>query len=140
MRAATRYLGGRRFETRVGKHTIATDHTGTGPTPPDYFVASLAACVGIYVTTYCDKVGLDTTGLTVELDYEKEPDRMSDLSILVRLPNAELGARAAAVQRVAEACLVHETIRTFTGCPITVEGAVVARRHESEEATSRSRG
>lgn len=124
MRAATRYLGGKRFETEVDKHTFATDHTGMGPTPPDLFVASLAACVGIYVTTYCEKVGLDTTGLTVDLDYEKGPHRMSGFSVRVRLPYADLGARAAAVQRVAEACLVHETIRTFAGCPIKVEGAI----------------
>ncbi len=123
-RAVTRYAGHRRFETEVGKHTFTTDHTGAGPTPPDFFVASLAACVGIYVSTYCEKVGLDTTGLTVDLDYDKKPDRMSDFSIRVRLPHADLGARAAAVQRVAEACLVHETICTFSGCPIVVEGLV----------------
>ena len=126
MRATTRYLGARRFETAVGKHTFQTDHAGAGPTPPDFFVASLAACVGIYVSGYCEKVGLDATDLTIDLDYEKGHDRMSDFSIRVRLPHAELGARAAAVQRVAEACLVHQTIRTFADCPIAIEGAVAS--------------
>ena len=49
---------------------------------------------------------------------------MSGFSVQVHLPCAVLGARAAAVQRVAEACLVHETVRTFGDCPIRVEGAV----------------
>lgn len=124
MRATTRYLGDRRFATDVGVQTFTTDHNGTGPTPPDLFVASLAACIGIYVTTYCEKVGLDATDLTVDLQTTKGPDRMSAFSVQVHLPRAVLGARAGAVQRVAEACLVHETIRTFSDCPIRVEGAV----------------
>lgn len=126
MRASSHYLGGKLFETAVGKHRFRTDHTGVGPTPPDFFVASLAACIGIYVNGYCEKVGLDASGLTVELDYEKTPMLMTDFAVRVRLPHAVLGPRAAAVQRVAEACFVHETIRTFGVCPITVEGAEAA--------------
>lgn len=124
MEAKTRYLGGRRFATEVGGQTFTTDHTGIGPTPPDLFAASLAACIGIYVTTYCEKVGLDATDMTVDLHTVKGPDRMSEFSVQVHVPHAVLGARAAAVQRVAEACLVHETIRTFGDCPIRVEGAI----------------
>jgi uncharacterized OsmC-like protein len=124
--ATTRYLGGKRFETEVGRHAFVTDHNGFGPTPPDFFAASLAGCVGIYVAGYCEKVGLDATDLTVELEFAKGSDRMSNFSVRVRLPHADLGARAGAVQRVAEACLVHETIRTFATCPITIEGAPVA--------------
>lgn len=124
MQARTRYLGGRRFATDVGRQTFTTDHNGAGPTPPDLFAASLAACIGIYVTTYCEKVGLDVTDLTVDLQATKGADRMSGFSVQVHLPRAVLGARAAAIQRVAEACLVHETIRTFGDCPIRVEGAV----------------
>jgi uncharacterized OsmC-like protein len=123
MLATTRYLGGKRFETAVGSHAFVTDHTGMGPTPPDFFAASLAGCVGIYVANYCEKAGLDATGLEVDLEFSKDSDRMSGFSIRVRLPNAVLGPRAAAVQKVAEACLVHETVRTFGECPITVEGA-----------------
>lgn len=125
MIATTRYLGGKRFDTAVGNHSFRTDHTGIGPTPPDLFVASLTGCIGIYVAGYCEKVGLDATDLTVELECTKGTDRMSDFTVRVRLPHAELGARAAAVQRVAEACLVHETIRTFAECPITIEGAAL---------------
>lgn len=124
MQARTRYLGGRRFDTEVGRHTFTTDHTGAGPTPPDLFVASLAACIAIYVTGYCERVGIDVTGLAVDLEASKDQHRMSGFSVRVRLPNATLGTRAAALQRVAEACLVHETIRTFEDCPIHIEGAV----------------
>jgi uncharacterized OsmC-like protein len=126
MIATTRYLGSKRFANQVGAHVFTTDHNGAGPTPPDLFAASLAGCVGIYVAGYCEKVGLDASGLEVELEYAKGDARMSGFSIRVRLPNAELGARADAIRRVAEACLVHETIRTFEGCPITIEGAAPA--------------
>jgi putative redox protein len=124
MRATTKYLGDRRFQTDVGRHVFTTDHNGVGPTPPDFFVASVAACVAIYVANYCAKAGLDATDLTVDLEYAKGDARMSDFAVRVHLPHAVLGARAAAVQRVAERCLVHETIRTFGACPITIEGAL----------------
>ncbi len=126
MRATSRYLGGKRFETEVGSQRITTDHTGAGPTPPDFFVTSIAACVGIYVADYCNRVGLDTRDLTVDLEYAKDAARMFDFSVRVRLPHADLGARMGAVQRVAESCFVHQTIRTFADCPIMIEGAATA--------------
>jgi uncharacterized OsmC-like protein len=120
-RATTRSLRGRRFETEVGPQRFITDHGGPGPTPPDFFVASLTACVAVYVAGYCRKAGIDATDMSVELECDRGDRLMSDFRIAVRLPQAELGPRAAAVRRVAEACLVHATIRSFVETPITVE-------------------
>lgn len=122
-RAVTRLLGGRRFETETGRHRLVTDHDGAGPTPTDLFLASLPACVAFYVAEYCGRVGIDATGLEVELEYLREPRRVGEFAIVVRLPNAEMGARAEALRRVAEACYVHESIRTFGGIPIKFEDA-----------------
>ena len=119
-RATTRSMGNRTFETRVGAHAFITDHGGSGPTPPDFFVVSLTACIGVYVSGYCRKAGIDTTDMSIDLECEKSEHVMSKFRMAVHLPNADLGARAAAVQRVADACLVHATIRTFGDCPITV--------------------
>ena len=119
--ATTRASGSRRFETTVGANRFITDHSGAGPTPPDFFVASLTACIAVYVAGYCRKAGIDTTDLSVELECDKGDTVMSDFRIAVRLPHADLGPRTAAVRRVAEACLVHATIRSFVESPIAVE-------------------
>lgn len=124
-RALTRFLGHGRFETEIGRHRIVTDHEGGGPTPTDLFLVSLPACVGFYVAEYCHRAGLDATGLEVELEYVREPRRVAEFGIVVRLPHAEVGARAEALRRVAEACYVHESIRTFGAIPIRLEDAAV---------------
>ncbi len=123
-RATTRALGDRTFETTVGAHAFMTDHSGSGPTPPDFFVASLTGCIGVYVAGYCRKAGIDSTDMSIELECEKGDHVMSNFRIAIHLPNAELGARAAALQRVADACLVHATIRAFGDCPIIVRDRV----------------
>lgn len=122
-RAVTRLLGGRRFETEIGRQRILTDHEGAGPTPTDLFLVSLPACVAFYVAEYCGRAGIDATGLEVELEYLREPRRVADFAIVVRLPHADVGARAEALRRVAEACYVHESIRTFGGIPVKIEDA-----------------
>jgi uncharacterized OsmC-like protein len=58
----------------------------------------------------------------VDVSYTKadDPTRLTDLVVTVRLPNADCGARAAAVQRVSEHCPVHETITSLSGIRIDV--------------------
>ena len=95
---------------------------GRGATPPELFVVSLGSCVAGYVATYCEQHGLDTTGLAVDVGYAKvdDPTRLVDLTVTVRLPHADCGARAAAIRRVAQHCPVHETIATLSGIRIDV--------------------
>jgi uncharacterized OsmC-like protein len=123
--AVSSYLGGRRFDTEVNRRHFITDHAGGGPTPPDLFVASISACIGIYVADYCEKVGLDATGLRVELTFDKSADktRLVDFGVTVHLPNAAVGPRREAIRRVASACLIHETLRAFVDFPIEVRDA-----------------
>ncbi len=125
-RAVVRSLPERRLETIVGRHRFVTEHTGLGPTPPDLFVASLAACIAVYVGSYCRTAGLDATGLEVDLAFDRDETRLSGFRATVRLPKAVVGSRIAAIERVAHACLIHETVRSFAGCGITIVDATAA--------------
>jgi uncharacterized OsmC-like protein len=82
------------------------------PTPPEYFVASLGSCVGAFVANYCRQHDMDTTGLAVDVSFEKveNPTRLTNIGVTVRLPHASCGKRKDALMRVAEHCPVHETI------------------------------
>jgi uncharacterized OsmC-like protein len=86
------------------------------PTPPELFVATLGSCVAAFVASYCERTGLDTRGLAVEVGFGKaeEPTRLVDLAITVKLPYADCGGRAEAIRRVAQHRPVHETIATLS--------------------------
>jgi len=111
------YLGGRSFEASVRNHKIIIDlpHDSkgkdAGPTPPEFFVMSLASCVGIYLVFYCEKANLDTAGLKVEVDYEKLPDRIGKIYLEFSLPSAKTAKERAEALAWAEKCFVHNTIR-----------------------------
>jgi putative redox protein len=129
--AFTRYEGNMLFQTEVGGQHITTDVTppmggkGRAPTPPDLFVASLGACVAAFVAHYCEQEGMDTNGITAETFYEKteKPVHLTNFRIDVRLPHAELGDREAAVQRVADHCIIHETLHQLRGIQIRIHDA-----------------
>ena len=117
----TTYQGDMAFETVLGRHRLLIDVPAAmggkdrAPTPPELFVASLGSCVAAFVASYCQRVGLDRRGLTVEVSYEKaaEPTRLVGLKVTIRLPHAVCGDRQEAIARVARHCPVHETMATL---------------------------
>ena len=76
------------------------------------------------VADYCERAGIDTDGLAVDVDYEwaSDPSRLSDIRVTIDLPNAELDGRARAIKRVAEHCPVHQTICSLDGAAIEIKG------------------
>ncbi|UHD15563.1 OsmC family protein [Thiocapsa bogorovii] len=126
--AITRYQGGMLFETEVGGQRIVTDVTppmggkGRAPAPPDLFVVSLGACVAAFVAHYCEQQGIDTSELTVETAFEKtdKPAFLTDFRVDVKLPHGECGDRHAAVERVADHCIIHETLHHLKALEINI--------------------
>lgn len=119
----TRYKGEMLFETQVGRHTLTIDvpeqmgGKDRGPMPPQLFIASLGSCVGALVASYCERHGMDTRDMSVNVDFEKadHPARLKNIKVTVSLPHADCSeqCRRDALLRVAEHCPVHETIETL---------------------------
>lgn len=108
-----------RFRARSGKHEVVFDlpvpHGGTdqGMSPPQLFVASLGACIGVYVADYCDTAGLDYRGMKIHLDWamREDPRRIGRIEFRIDLPFASLSAtREKAILNVARRCLLHNTL------------------------------
>ncbi|MFA5340093.1 MAG: OsmC family protein [Candidatus Omnitrophota bacterium] len=115
-----KYIDGKKFEARNRKHTVIIDlpeesgGNDQGPTPPEIFIDSLGSCIGVYVLGFCKGAGLDAKGMKITLGWEKsadKPSRIKSISAKIELPNAEVGARRPALLKVAESCLIHETIK-----------------------------
>jgi uncharacterized OsmC-like protein len=122
---STHLSGDSLFQTKLGGHTLITDPSGLeGPSPPEILVASLGACVGVLVANYCKRAGIDTEGLTVDVEYDKasNPYRLADFKVDINLPNGRVDGRLEAITRVAERCPVHQTMCTLEGADIRVNG------------------
>lgn len=127
--AVTRYRGQMLFETEVGGQTVVTDVTppmggqGRAPTPPDLFVVSIGACVAAFVAHYCEQQGIDTRDLTVTTAFEKadKPALLTNFHVAVALPHGDCGDRLAAVERVAEHCIIHETLKALESIDIGIQ-------------------
>ncbi len=115
-----KYIDGKKFSAENRTHTIIIDQPkemggqDEGPTPPELFVDSLGSCIGVYVLAFCKNTGLNPNGMKIVLYWEKaldKPTRIKSINVKIDLPNANVGARKAALLKVAESCLIHETIK-----------------------------
>lgn len=67
----TRWDGGMRAVTRVGRFTLVVDEpaaaggTDTGPQPTDLLLASISSCMALAIAFVARKRGVDLTGLEV---------------------------------------------------------------------------
>jgi uncharacterized OsmC-like protein len=112
------YQNGMRFDAETRGHQITVDlppekgGENMGMTPPELLTAAFGACIGVYVVSYLQSVKVDTTGLTVDVAYEqvKDPLRIGRLHAKVHVPAGIPEERKAAVHRVAENCLIHQTL------------------------------
>jgi uncharacterized OsmC-like protein len=106
------------FSTKLGDHNIVIDvppsmgGSNRGPTPPEFFVASLGSCVAALVADYAQRAGIDARDLSVDVTYDKadDPTRLVDVGVQIHLPADGLAGREQAILRVAERCPVHQTI------------------------------
>jgi putative redox protein len=112
------YTGGIGFNVSARNHQVLADlpqdkgGQDKGMTPPELFMASLGSCIGVYVVRYCQNAKLDVSGLGIELDWKLSDDKtkISEISVVMGLPSADVGRREAAVLQAAHHCLVHNTI------------------------------
>jgi ribosomal protein S12 methylthiotransferase accessory factor len=133
--------GGRRVDAQVSGHAIHTDQPisnggqDAAPSPFDLFLASMGACVGIFVQGFCDNRNIpfeeiriverpeyDVTGALRAVDFD------------IQLPQTFPEKYQDAVVRVAERCTVKRAIQ---GQP-TFRVHTVAMEQTAVQATPRA--
>lgn len=98
--------------------TVLTDQPkeaegdGTAPTPFDLFLASLAACAGIFVLSFCRSRGLSTDGLEVieRADRDERSHRVTEIALDIVLPADFPQRYEDGVRNAANLCTVKKTL------------------------------
>lgn len=112
------YRSGKKFiATCRGKQLIIDqplENGGTdeGMTPPEAFIASIGSCMGVYVLNYCRNANINPTDmiLSIEWDKAKSPARISKINVEIKIPKSKMKERSEAILKVANHCLVHQTL------------------------------
>jgi ribosomal protein S12 methylthiotransferase accessory factor len=112
------FPGGKRVDARVGEFVVPTDQPidagggGTAVAPFDLFLASIAACAGIYVLGFCQARGLPTDGISLRqhVDLDEGTKLPTRIRLELTLPAEFPEKYRAAVLRAAEGCKVKKTI------------------------------
>ena len=89
-----RFPGGRKVEAAFDGYRVVTDQPassggdGVAPSPFDLFLASVATCAGFYALRFCQERNLDTDGLKVSMETERDASRKKivELKIAIDLP------------------------------------------------------
>lgn len=124
---------GRKVDARLGKHLVKTDQPldnggeDTAPSPFDYFLASIGACAGLFVQSFCQKRGIPTDGIEViQRPTFGDDGVLKQVALDIRLPAEFPEKYRDAVIKVAEQCSVKKAIAAqpiFTIKTVVAEGA-----------------
>jgi putative redox protein len=102
------------FKVKSGSHEFVIDTKGKGITPSDTLLASLAACIGVYIRKYCEgsKLTLDNFSITAEAEFSKEkPVGFKEINVSIDLKGAALDERRRnALLEFIKNCPIHTTL------------------------------
>ncbi len=112
------FPGGKRVDVRIGDFVIETDQgvkaggQASAPEPCALFLASIAACAGIYALGFCQSRNLATDGLGLSMDWSrdaKEPAKAA-ATLSLRLPDGFPEQYREGILSAMDLCAVKKTI------------------------------
>jgi len=112
------FPGKKKVNAEYKGFTIATDQPpaaggdGTAPSPFDLFLASLAACAGIYVVDFCTNRGISLDGVKLQQTMERnaETHMVTDVTLRMELPEEFPDKYKDGLVRAVDLCTVKKHI------------------------------
>ena len=112
------FPGGKQVAAKVGDFLIHTDQSekygggGSAPEPFDLFLASIAACAGIFALNFCQKRDIDSSLLKVRMECDKDPIKKmySRFRLCLTLPPEFPEKYRGGITRAVELCTVKRHI------------------------------
>ena len=110
------FPGGARVDAAFDGFVIDTDQPpseggeGSAPTPFSVFLASIGACAGIYVLSFCRHRGIPTENIRIRqrMEGDLEKQKVHSVTLDILLPPEFPAKYARAVARMAEMCAVKK--------------------------------
>jgi len=110
------FPGGKKVNAEYNGFTHKTDQPGasggenSAPSPFELFLASLGACAGFYVLSFCQQRGIDPTAIELRQAMERDPrtHRVTQVTIEIILPAVFPEKYRAAVIQAAQLCTVKK--------------------------------
>jgi len=123
------FPGGKKVNSTYKGFTIETDQPkneggdGSAPEPYDLFLASIGTCAGVYVVYFCDERGIDTTGIKMTLQFDRNEKKhlIETVRIHFELPPGFPAKYKTAVIKSAELCTVKRNILDPPKFSVTAE-------------------
>lgn len=112
------FPGGLVVEASVNGFSIRTDQPaaaggeGSAPSPFDLYLASLGTCAGFFALRFCQQRDLATEGLTLSMDWERDPETRLPVKVSLRigLPQDFPEKYKGAIIRATDQCAVKRSI------------------------------
>jgi|SRR5579871_1244697 len=132
-----RYKGGKQFEASARGHYLVSDQplddqgADAGMTPPELFLASIAACAGYYAAEYLNARNLPSEELEIRAKALKggKPARMVSINLDVIAPGLNKRHRDG-VLRAVDACLLKNTLHFPPEIDVHVQSSVAEEKVE----------
>lgn len=120
-------LGKLTFKTVVEGHTFIASEPekiggpDAGPTPAQFFIASIGTCTAMYADLFCSYNKFPIDGFEMQLDYTQDPKTTQVLSLTVKIkyPKAIQQIQKQMFEKFLEKCAVKKAITD--GFPIAVD-------------------
>jgi ribosomal protein S12 methylthiotransferase accessory factor len=112
------FPGGVAIEARSDNFVIRSDQPqsnggeNSAPSPFDLFLASLGNCAGFFALRFCQQRQIDTTGMKLTLESERDPERhrLATVRIVIDLPENFPDKYRAAIVKATDQCSVKRAI------------------------------
>lgn len=107
---------GLHFCTQVASGELMCDESSelgpAYPSAPELLMASLGSCIGSVLVTFGDRHDINLDGMQIALDWEtaERPYRIGRIAVQVSIPQPLSDETGVTLERVAHACLVHNTL------------------------------
>ena len=113
------FNGNKQVFANVNGHTIKTDQAkqsggdGEFPEPFTMFLASLGTCAGIYVKSFCDQRGIDSTNIRLKQAQSFNPAKkiIDQIEIQIEIPQDFPEKYEKALIHTASLCAVKKHLK-----------------------------
>ena len=120
---------GSKFKTEIRNHSFSLDMSvkdggnDLAPSPAEYLVSTLGACIGMTINTYCQTHGYDSNDIGLSATYvlNDKPKMIKNITIDIELPESFPSDRHKAILNSVKSCVIYNSLSKDIEIDIEIE-------------------